>query len=60
MEWVSPGTLCANENEEDPKKRVYFRQVGWYGQTGAFYGMTDDVKKTEPGGFSPIYIQLGD
>jgi len=44
-------------------KRVVFRQVGWMGQSGAFYptGVSELVlKESEPGSFSPIYIELGD
>ena len=35
-------------------------QIGWWGQTGRIYALTEDVKATEPGGFSPIYAGWGD
>lgn len=55
--WINKTDLFINPDEEDPDKRYIFRQVGWLGQTGRFYELTEDPSKTERGGFSPVYIQ---
>jgi hypothetical protein len=35
-------------------------QVGWLGQAGAVYGLHDQLREgREPGGFRPLYIQVG-
>lgn len=38
--------------------RATLRQIGWHGQSGAFYALDDDVKPHhhEPGSFSPLYV----
>ncbi len=41
-------------------QRVHFRQVGWQGQSGAFYSLDEDPSRFERGSFSPLYIQIGD
>jgi len=33
-----------------------FRQVGWHGQTGAFYSLDEDPSRHEPGSFGPLWI----
>lgn len=33
-----------------------FRQIGWHGATGAFYSLEEDLKRREPGSFSPIWV----
>lgn len=38
--------------------RHTFRQVGWHGQTGAFYSLDEDPSKHEPGSFSPLWLQV--
>lgn len=41
--------------------RTMFRQVGWIGQSGAFYVLGEDpevIKIFEPGSFSPMYIEI--
>lgn len=40
--------------------RPVMRQIGWLGQTGAVYEFDDaPYDGREPGGFSPLYIQVG-
>lgn len=36
--------------------RHTMRQVGWLGQTGAFYSLDEDPKPTEPGSFGPLWF----
>lgn len=36
--------------------RQTWRQVGWLGQTGAFYSLDEKPHLTEPGSFSPLYF----
>lgn len=38
------------------KTRYTLRQVGWHGQTGAFYSLDEDPKPYEPGSWSPLWI----
>lgn len=59
MQWINETDLLVKD-DEDPDKRVIFRQVGWLGQTGRFYTLEEDPSRTEGGGFSPIFIQRGD
>jgi hypothetical protein len=33
-----------------------FRQIGWHGQTGAFYALDEDPSFHEPGSFGPLWI----
>jgi hypothetical protein len=41
--------------------RTLFRQVGWRGhRAGDFYPLDSRPQDTEPGGFSPVYIEVGD
>ena len=35
-------------------------QIGWQGQTGRIYALTEDVAATERGSFSPIYRHWGE
>jgi hypothetical protein len=37
-----------------------FAQVGWLGQTGQVYGLDDKPADTERGGFTPLYIGVGE
>jgi hypothetical protein len=37
-----------------------WRQVGWHGQTGAFYSLDEDPSPTEPGSFSPLWLLIED
>lgn len=39
--------------------RLALVQVGWLGQTGQVYGYHEDPRKTEGGGYSPLYIAVG-
>jgi hypothetical protein len=59
MKWLNKIDLWVNPTEEDPDKRVVFRQVGWQGHSGKFYVLGVDPSNSEKGGFSPIYIQIG-
>ena len=36
--------------------RQTFRQVGWLGQSGAFYALDEDPMGHEPGGWAPLYF----
>lgn len=36
--------------------RQTLRQVGWQGQTGAFYSLDEDPSPFEPGSFSPLWV----
>ena len=36
-----------------------FAQVGWLGQTGAVYALDGRPGDGEGGGFTPLYIQVG-
>lgn len=40
----------------DRPVRHTLRQVGWLGQTGAFYGLDEDPRPTEPGSYAPLYF----
>ena len=52
--WNSDGDLVV-------ETRTLFRQVGWQGhRAGDFYSMDSHPQDTEPGGFSPVYVQVGD
>lgn len=33
-----------------------FKQIGWHGQTGAFYSLDEDPSFHEPGSFSPLWV----
>jgi len=37
-------------------RSMAFRQVGWHGQTGAFYSLDEDPSRHEPGSFGPLWI----
>jgi hypothetical protein len=54
--WLNQTDLCIEKDGE----RLMFRQVGWLGQTGNFYKLDNPgvTSSGEPGGFSPIYIQI--
>lgn len=36
--------------------RLVLRQVGWIGQSGAFYSLDEDPAPTEPGSFTPLWF----
>lgn len=57
MQWLNETDLLVKDDEE-PSRRVIFRQVGWLGQTGRFYTLEEDPSRTERGGFAPIYRQI--
>lgn len=40
------------------ERRTVFRQVGWWGQTGALYSLDEDPSPTEPGSFSPLWAVI--
>lgn len=58
MRWISPSDLLINPEEKDFEKHIVFSQVGWLGQTGRFYTMAEDPTPTEPGSFTPMYVQI--
>jgi hypothetical protein len=47
--WSAAGDLVIEQ-------KTLFRQVGWLGQSGQFYALTEIP--TEPGGFAPVYQQI--
>lgn len=50
--WNDNGDLVVEE-------KTLFRQVGWRGQSGEFYQKDENpTAHNEPGGFSPVYIQI--
>jgi hypothetical protein len=54
-----PGTeLVAFVSDGDRLMRQVFRQVGWQGQSGAFYALTGDARPGdhEPGSFAPLWV----
>ncbi|MFC3986469.1 hypothetical protein [Streptosporangium jomthongense] len=36
--------------------RYTLRQIGWHGQTGAFYELGESPARYEPGSFSPMWV----
>jgi uncharacterized protein YaeQ len=41
-------------------ERMALRQIGWLGHTGQYYPLgAGPTSNDEPGGFSPVYIQIG-
>ena len=58
MRWLNKTDLFVNSEETDPAKKIVFRQVGWYGQSGKLYTMAQNPALTEKGSFSPMYIQI--
>lgn len=49
--WTESGDLAT-------EGRCVFRQVGWQGQTGAFYPDEAAARAGERGGYSPVYVQV--
>lgn len=45
--------------EPFPGQDAAYAQVGWLGQTGGVYGLDEHPSDSEPGGFTPLYIQIG-
>lgn len=43
-----------------PARSQLWRQVGWHGQTGAFYTLDEDPSLYEPGSFSPLWVLVAD
>lgn len=45
----------------DKSQNMVLAQVGWLGFSGTVYPLTnaDPGPTSEPGGFSPLYLQLG-
>jgi hypothetical protein len=37
-----------------------WRQVGWHGQTGAFYALGEDPSRHEPGSYAPLWLLVDD
>lgn len=37
-------------------KTQCWRQIGWHGQTGAFYSLDEHPTEHEPGSFGPLWI----
>lgn len=58
MRWLQNGDLVVNPDEDVHEKWIIFHQVGWRGQTGRLYTMDENPALTEPGSFSPMYIQI--
>ncbi len=41
---------------ENAATRLLMRQVGWHGQSGAFYSLDEDPAAHEPGSFTPLLV----
>lgn len=48
-----PESKCFTETHT-----VWHRQIGWHGQSGAFYSFDEDPSKHEPGSFSPVWLEV--
>jgi hypothetical protein len=46
--------------DADGTNRQIWRQVGWHGQSGAFYALPEDPSRYEPGSFSPLWLLVDD
>lgn len=57
MKWINNTDLLI---EGKDGINVTFRKVGWLGQSGRFYTNEENPAPTEPGSFSPVYIEIGD
>ncbi len=42
------------------ESRQVWRQVGWHGQTGAFYSLDEDPSPYERGSYSPLWLLIED
>lgn len=40
--------------------RQIWRQIGWHGQSGAFYSLAEDPSRYERGSFSPLWLLVDD
>lgn len=49
--WDDNGDLVIEE-------RTLFRQVGWQGHKGGQFYFSPPGKDEEPGGYSPMYVQI--
>jgi len=49
-EWAITST------QGDTEVRTVLRQVGWHGQSGAFYALDEDPSPFEKGSFSPLWL----
>ena len=59
MQWINnTDVLVEDSDKDDVDKRVIFRKVGWLGQTGRFYTNEENPAPSEPGSFSPVYVQI--
>ena len=58
--WLNGTDILVNPEAEDPDDRIILRQVGWQGHSGTFYALSGTPSKTEPGGYSPVFIFRGD
>ena len=41
-------------------RRQVWRQIGWHGQSGAFYSLAEDPSRYEPGSFGPLWLLVDD
>ncbi|MGX9924128.1 hypothetical protein ACWIG4_30240 [Streptomyces sp. NPDC002248] len=53
MSESGPEITVLTNNDED---RTVFRQVGWLGATGAFYGLDESPSDHERGSMAPLYF----
>jgi hypothetical protein len=53
-----PETFETVVDEDGRHRRQTWKQIGWQGQSGAFYALGDDAKPMdhEPGSFTPIHV----
>ena len=52
-EWVVTHAVLDGSGR---RTRYTLRQVGWHGQSGAFYSLDEDPKSYEPGSWSPLWV----
>src|SRR5690349_21411879 len=54
--YTPPSTSGATVVHRGYDRRVEYRQVGWHGQSGAFYGLDEHPGSHEPGSYSPLWV----
>lgn len=62
---TTPANVRPNRKRSDPGPEVTYvaddvsytlRQIGWHGQSGAFYALDEEPSLAEPGSFTPLYF----
>lgn len=52
----SAGRMLTEMTDHGEHRRQEWQQVGWHGQSGAFYSLAEDPSKWERGSFSPLWL----